>query len=399
VPVSDAVPTRAASLLAGVRRAAARPVFQVAGIYLASRLFTTIALLTVWLVASAAGWPFASYSDAPEFWQLFGGWDTSFFRRIATEGYPSELPTDPDGLVLPNAWAFLPVFPGLMAAGHALTGLPLTAAGAVIAVIAGGGAAIALHAFVAERVDSRRALWSTALFCFGPVSFILQVAYTESIFLLLVFSFLLAVARRRYWLTLPLGVVAAFTRPGALVLALLLAIEFVIRFRPSETRDRIALVISGIAVAVAGLSWPVIAGLVTGRPDAYVATEHSWWVGFVGHVDFVPLTPWFRMAGTYLGFVGVALVVVTVAAVAYWLTRPSVVALGHVTVGFASSFFLYLFAVFLPQQSLFRVALPLSPLLASSTFVGTPARRRILLAVFAVLQFPALVLLWVVGYP
>ena len=48
---------------------------------------------------------------------------------------------------------------------------------------------------------------------------LLQVAYAESTFLLLLFGALLALVRRRYWLIAPLGVVAAFTKPGVLALA------------------------------------------------------------------------------------------------------------------------------------------------------------------------------------
>ncbi|MFP3394570.1 hypothetical protein SB782_38000, partial [Brevibacillus sp. SIMBA_076] len=51
-----------------------------------------------------------------------------------------------------------------------------------------------------------------------------------------------------------------------------------------------------------------------------------------------------------------------VAGYTWILTRPSVRALGTDMVAYAASYGLYLFAVFLPQQSTFRLLLPLSPL-------------------------------------
>jgi hypothetical protein len=55
--------------------------------------------------------------------------------------------------------------------------------------------------------------------------------------------------------------------------------------------------------------------------------------------------------------------------------------------------------VFLPQESIFRLALPLSPLLAADTFTRTARRRRRLLITAIALQPVAIVLLWFIGYP
>ena len=266
-------------------------------VFVASRLFTSLVLLVVWWVGQAAGWPFASYHGTPGFWQLFGGWDTAFLRRIATQGYPTELPVDGSGNVQPNSWAFLPLFPVLMAGVHAVVPVPLTTIGATLSILAGAGAAVVFRGFVAERVDPTRAIWATALFCFAPVAFVMQFAYAESLMLLLVFAFLWLVARRHYWATLPIGVLASFTRPGGLALSLLLAIELIITWRSTRIGQRVALVVSGVVVASAGLSWTVIAAIATGRWDAYVATEQSWWIGFVGRTPLIPFAPWFEFAG------------------------------------------------------------------------------------------------------
>jgi hypothetical protein len=81
------------------------------------------------------------------------------------------------------------------------------------------------------------------------------------------------------------------------------------------------------------------------------------------------------------------------------LTRPSVRALGTEIVAYAASYALYLFAVFLPQQSLFRLLLPLSPLLGAQGLTHSRRARSIVLWVGIALQPVAIVLLWFLGYP
>ncbi len=371
-------------------------------IYVGSRIFSTALLLTMFLVASNAGWTFASHREHPTFFSFSGSWDSSFYRRIALQGYPIELPTDTQGRVTPNAWAFLPLYPWVVRGVMAVTGLDYFTTGVIVATLLGAGAALVLYRLVRARAGQSSAFWAVALFCFGPVSFVLQVAYAESMFLLLVFACLLALVTRRYWLMLPTGVLAAFTRPGAVALALALGIHFAIRLvgRKGVRRgEAVAIVIVGLAIAAAGLAWPVIADAVTGHPGAYLATELSWWTGFVGRQQFTPFTPWFTMAGGHLGVVGIVLVVAVVGAFAWWLSRRSLRALGSDLIAWGASYGGYLFAVFLPQQSLFRMLLPLAPLLGDPTIARSVALRRTLLVASIVLQPAAIVLLWFLGYP
>lgn len=372
-------------------------------VWLASRIVSTLLLATTYVVATANGWRFASYRQDPTFFTFSGSWDASFYRTVAEHGYPSTLPLDDAGHVLPNAWAFLPVFPTLVRLVMPVTGGSFWVAGVLVATLAGAGACVLLYRLVLAVGHPRRARWATALFAFGPTGFLLQVAYAESTFLLLLFGALLALVRRRYWLIAPLGVVAAFTKPGVLALAVALAVHLVVRWVQDGSRfrwrDRLVIVVSGLVVAGAGLAWPVIATAVTGRPNAYLDTELSWWVGFVGRQHFAPLTPWFTMASTWLGPVGIVLVVaVLVGAVWFW-SRRDVRALGVDVLSFTASYGLYLFAVFLPQQSLPRLLMPMAPLFGSDVFVRTRRRAVAWLVVGVCLQPVAIVLLWFLGYP
>jgi len=372
-------------------------------LWLASRIVSTVLLTTMFVVATANGWTFASFRHDPSFFTFSGSWDASFYRTIAEHGYPSSLPLDDAGHVLPNAWAFLPVFPSLVRSVMPLTGGSFWMAGVLVATLAGAGACVLLYRLVLAVGCSHRARWATALFAFGPTGFLLQVAYAESTFLLLLFGALLSLVRRRYWLVAPLGVVAAFTKPGVLALAVALAVHLVVRWvqerRALPVRDAVAITVSGLVVAAAGLAWPVIATAVTGRPNAYLDTELSWWVGFVGRQHFAPLTPWFTMARTWLGPLGIVLVLAVLAGAVWFFTRRSVRALGVDVLAFTASYGLYLVAVFLPQQSLPRLLMPTAPLLGSDVFVRTRRRAVTWLIVGVCLQPVAIVLLWFLGYP
>ncbi|WP_420365507.1 hypothetical protein AAEP80_00120 [Curtobacterium sp. L3-7] len=390
------------SLLSGPRGAWTAPLVIWAG----SRILSTLLLATMFVVATASGWDFASYRKDPSFFTFSGSWDASFYRTIAEHGYPSTLPTDGDGHVLPNPWAFLPVFPALVRVVMSVTDGSFWVVGMLVATVAGAGACVLLHRLVLAVGGAHRARWATALFAFAPTGFLLQVAYAETTFLVLLFGGLLALVHRRYWLVAVLGTVAAFTKPGVLALAVALAVHLVVRWvglvrrrEPFPWRDRIAIVVAGLVVAVAGLAWPVIASAVTGRPSAYLDTELSWWVGFVGRQHFAPLTPWFVMAGRWLGPIGIVLVVLVLVGMVWFFRRRDVRALGPEVLGFTASYALYLVAVFLPQQSLPRLLMPMAPLLGSDVFVRTRRRALTWLVVGVCLQPVAIVLLWFLGYP
>lgn len=379
----------------------ARPWARVLIAYLISRVVSSAMLGAMFAVATRARWPFASVRTHPDFFTFSGSWDAWFYRSIAEHGYPATVPTDALGHVVPNPWAFLPVFPGLERGLMSVTGLSAYTAGSLIAAAAGGGAAIVLQRLLAPHVGEDRAVWAAVLFCFGPLAFLLQVAYAESLFLLLLFAALLLIQRGQYLGLIPVGLLAAFTRPGAIAVPGALAVVLALTWwragrRPPHLGRGI---IAGLVIGVACLAWPVIADLATGRHGTYLDTELSWWTGWVGRPAFVPFTPWFLITSRWLGPVGVVLAVLLAVGFAVWIVRGGARVLGTTIVAFSAVYLLYLVAVFLPQFSLPRLLMPLSPLLGAAVFTGSGSSRRVWLAVAAAFQPVGVVLLWFLSYP
>lgn len=407
---SVAAVTKAAADLIGARRGVqpleAGILRRVLVVWAVGRLTSLTLLFLCYGMSRAGGWGFGPGGvRVRSFLDFLTGWDADRYGTIAMGGYPPWIPVDEFGDVIPNNWAFMPVFPFLERVVAEVTGMPWQLAGVLISIAASAGATVVLFVLLRAVTAPRQAWWAVVFFTFGPMSFVFVLAYAESLFLLLVFSALFLAVRRRYAWIAPLGVVAAFTRPGALALALGLGILFTVRLLrrrvdPFLRRQRVALLLAGASTAAAGLAWPVIADVVTGFEHAYVRTELAWWIPFVGRGDFTPLTPWFRFAITYTGVVvGVILVVAVMVAFAWWVTWAPVRRFGIEIVAFAASYGLYLFAVFLPQQSILRLVIPLSPLLADERLAATPRRRRWMLGGCLVLQAAAVLWLWTLGYP
>ncbi|AYG03796.1 hypothetical protein [Gryllotalpicola protaetiae] len=393
---------------------------EVVALYAASRVFSTLLLGIGMLVVVWHGWhlPWLTTTPSyeltargwsphlPSFADISAMWDSAHYDRIAQSGYPTVLPRSASGQIEPNSWAFLPVYPLLVGAMQWLLGTGFAATGVVVSLLFGGAATVMLYLVVRDRVGFRPAWFTATLFAFGPLAFVLQLAYAESLFFFLFFAALYLMQRRQYgWMLAP-AVVAAFTRPGALALALALAVVFVVRWRSARRGadafpkpERVKLAIAALVTGLAGLAWPAIAWAVTGAMNAYTATELSWRYGFLGHTDFQPFTAWFELSWRFLGVGGVLIVVLVVVLFGLWVGRRGIRPLGTEIIATAASYALYLLAVFMPQQSVFRVAAPLAPLMGDPGIAGRTWLRRLVLG-FAIAAQPVCVaVLWFYANP
>lgn len=371
-------------------------------IYAAARVFTTL----LFIAASALAPADSRHGAHAGFARLAMGWDAQWYWVIATSGYPAELPVGEDSVVRENAWAFMPVYPVLAR----IVAMPLTllfgvdmwGVGAVlISLLAGYGACLVLFTLVRSRIGESASIWTVAFFASAPLAALFQVAYAESLFLLwLLLSLRLLQLRRFAWLY-ALVPLMAYTRPGVLAFALTLGLYGVWRWSRRRfdrlPAGQIAHIIAlGALATLAGFSWPLIAGWVTGVPDAYMQTELAWRRGWIGadHV-FLPFSGWFEGAHIWLEQIavwppGTGLVVGAALGIGVfiWIAwDPRVRRLGMETRLWAASYALYLLAVFFPQSSLFRLLVPFSPLWGALAQPRSPWWRGGALAVSALLQW------------
>ncbi len=358
-------------------------------LYLAARVVTTLFLV---LAAELSG-PLSRFGENAGIGDLVLAWDAQWYWYVAAHGYPATLPLTDSGLVAENPWAFMPVYAYLAQ----LVGLPFGSWGVgafLVSIVAGYLACLVLHRMLRERQDEGTATWATVFFATGPLAALFQVGYAESLFLLLLLLALWCVQRGRYGWLYALIPLMGFTRPGVLAFALFLGLYGVWRWfrrrkEPLPGREIGHIVALGLLAVVVGFAWQVIAGLVTGDPGAYLATELAWrrnWIpdasggflpfdGFLQGVEF-----WFTSwgLGAVTGYIVLAASVLAVAALL--LFEPHVRRLGTELRLWSASYLLYLLAVFFPQSSIFRLLVPLSPLWGAVAMPRSRIWRVVVLA-------------------
>lgn len=300
----------------------------------------------------------------PLYFQFATMWDGKWYERIATTGYPEQLPTLPGGEVRQNPWAFYPIFPYLSRGLMGVTGWPFSVAGPVVATVLGYAAVLVLAVLLRQRVGTAVALAAVALLGAYPSSPTFQVAYTESLALLLLAAVLLLLDRERW---LAAGLVALLTglaRPIALPLGLVALVCVVGRWRrrreePLRGGEIAGMLASLAGCGLAGLVWPTIAWWRTGVRDAYTSTMSAW----RGGEEVRPFLPSIERAqwlwGDRLGLVilsgGLLLLVLAVAGP--WAAR-----LGTAMRTWCLAYSLYLFAALDPWTSIYRYLMLLFPL-------------------------------------
>lgn len=228
-------------------------------------------------------WRESANPRAVDFWTILSNWDSASYYNIARNGYPEGLPRDPDGAVAINDWAFYPAWAYLLRGLEWLTGLPYPLLGGLTALACGLGAVLLLHRFVETQATRWLALCLTVWLSFFPASVVLQTGYSESFFLLLLAGLLWALHRRAYPWALALITLMALTRPIVLPVALLLLLLGAVRlYRARKGSDEFPLKeqlwLGGLALYAAAsfAVWPLIVGLATGGPNAYLLTQDAW---------------------------------------------------------------------------------------------------------------------------
>lgn len=343
---------------------------------------------------------------APGYLTSATNWDGQWYQQIAMHGYPHELPTATSGPAAQSAWAFYPLFPAVVRLVMILTGSGFPLAAVLVSTTAGAAATVLLYRMVMRTGGPWAALVAVVALCAWPAGPVLQVAYTESLALLLILICLQLLGRGRYGWLMVGSVLLGLVRAVSLPLALVIALHGVQRWRrrahePFGTAERWW---CGAAAAVAGLSfaiWPAVAAIVTGQANAYTRTQTGWhgrtdtgaWPSWFSHL----FPPDFRGVGGML-ILAVALVLALVPSARRWGTELRL---------WGPVYVLYLLAATRPIPSIARFLV-----LVGLPWVPAPVRpgRTAAIATIALTVLVGLVLQWLwvreyyvdagrVGYP
>ncbi len=350
---------------------------QVLGVWWGARALSAVVFLVVARTQEANPWTDA----APSYAQYTGlMWDASWYREIAESGYPTGLPRGADGQVTQSAWAFFPLFPTLARGVMAVTGASWEVVAPTLALLLGTLAALVVHRVlvaVVERgplagtdVGRRLPLAGVAVLGLAGAAPVLQVAYTESLALLVLAGVVWCLVEREYLLAAVLLPVLGLTRAVAMPVVVAVAVHAVVRYREARAdgtalgaRAWASMAAVAASAVTAGLLWPAVVGVRTGTVDAYTQVQSAW----RGRGEVVPLIPWVDVARYFAGAWWLpALAVVAGLAVLLVVTRPLRL-LGPELWGWTAGYLAYLLVAIEPGTSLVRflvLAFPIAPVLA-----------------------------------
>jgi Mannosyltransferase (PIG-V) len=153
------------------------------------------------------------WSAGPRWYHQLLQWDSEWYFRIVTEGYRYN--GDP---TIPQTIVFYPLYPMLARGLSAMSGLAASDSLLVVSNVAASLAVVFLFKLVREEFDDRLALATIALLSFFPTAVLLSAGYTESLELLLIVWFFLALKRKRFVSAALLAGLAVADRSTGIVL-------------------------------------------------------------------------------------------------------------------------------------------------------------------------------------
>lgn len=204
-------------------------------------------------------------------------WDGGWYLRIAQDGYAERLDlTDPDT----GSLAFYPVYPLLLRALAAGTGLEPATAGVLLTEVAAAVAAAGLYLLAARLWRPAVGVALVLFWSAQPLAVVLSMVYTEALFTALAAWTFVVLHRERWLLAGVLALAGGLTRSSGLGLGL--AVAAYAGWHLWRHRSR---------------SWrPVVAGLLAlvGSPLwwAWVGWRTARWNGWFAVQDLIWMTRW-----------------------------------------------------------------------------------------------------------
>jgi hypothetical protein len=332
---------------------------------------------------------------SPGYRSVASNWDGLWYFSIAREGYPTTLPHDASGRILQNQWGFYPAYPLMVGAVMRLSGLSFVVVAPILSFLLGAAAVTVMFRLINQCAGRFAASATVLLVCTSMAAPAMQIAYTESLALLLLCTALLLLRSRRYGWLVPVVVMLALTRPVALAFAPVVVVHGISRYRrrsvdPFARLERVwVLALAFLSVAVTGL-WPAIAAVATGDPRAYTRTMSAWRLTDKLSI----LTEWPAFAWEQGGSLGLATLLVIIALVLVIVLRGAS-AWGPEVRAWAGFYPLYVLLATTPGTSSFRHLFLAFPLVwPFPDEVNTAADRRRRIALVAFLAIVGLLLQW-----
>lgn len=150
--------------------------------------------------------------------------DSGWYQKIAERGYDTKISPKL------SPFAFEPLYPGLMALGHAVTGLSVTAVGLAVTWIAAVSCAWALFELGRLLRDARTGVLFAVLWALMPSAVIQASLYADTLAICLSAWALCALLRRDWLRAGVLACLAGATRPTADAIVLTVCLAAVVDF-------------------------------------------------------------------------------------------------------------------------------------------------------------------------
>ena len=194
-------------------------------------------------------------------------WDGRWYELIATSGYAAA--DDP-------AVRFFPLWPLVGRAVGQLPGIGTGVALVVCANLAALAAGVLLHRLVLDETsDSGLADRAVRLLMLAPPSFVLVLAYSEALYLVLAIAVFIAAGRGRWWTAAVAGYLAALTRPVGAILALPVAYSAWRARGDGRSAPLAATAAAALAPLAGAATFVVWAGAALGDADAPIGQQRE----------------------------------------------------------------------------------------------------------------------------
>jgi hypothetical protein len=204
-------------------------------------------------------------------------WDGYWYTHIAKDGYSTSLRA-PAAVVGPDHhtlsdWAFFPGYPVLIRAVGWLTRMPLVPASIVLAAVLGALAVWAVYALGEAHGGVPVARGAALLFAAWPGAAVLNLPYTEGLFLASAGAALVCLEKRRWVTAGLLGAIATATRPNGLAVVAAAAVAAALAVL-AERRWRALL--APVLAATGAAAFVVYGWQRTGDPLIWRHAENLW---------------------------------------------------------------------------------------------------------------------------